>query len=107
MGGQSVEALLPCDSTREYPVFDRPEPRGVETTPAHATPLLPHHQPRACENLEVLVDGGERHRQWRRKIGYARRSTGQPVEDRPPSWVRQGSECGVELGRLMIKHILK
>ena len=107
MGGQSVEALLPCDATREYPVLDRPEPPRVETTPAHAAPLLPRHEAGARENLEVLVDGRKRHRQRCRKIGHARRSPRQPVEDRPPSWVRQGTECGVKPGRLMIKHPLK
>ena len=96
MDGQSVEAPLPCDSTREYPVLDGPEPLWVEATPADAALLFPRHEVRPRENLEVLVNGGERHRQRPRKIGHARRSPRQPVEDRPSSWVRESTECGVK-----------
>jgi len=107
MSGKSVEAPLPSDSTREYPVLDRPEPSCVEATPAHAALLLPYHEARTRENLEVLLDRGERHRQRGRKIGNAVRSPGQPVENRPSSRIGQGTKCGVERGGLIIKHLLK
>ena len=107
MGGQSVEAPLPCDSTGEYPVLDGLEPLCVEATPAHAALLLPRHEVRPREKLEVLLNRGERHRQRRREIGHARRGLGQPIDDGASSWIRQRTECGVERGRLMIKHLLK
>jgi len=107
MGGERVEAPLPSDSTREHPVLDCPEPACVEATHADPALLLPRHEARPGEDLEVLVHGRERHRQGRRKIGHARRRPRQPVEDRPPCRVRQSPECGVKQGRVTVKHLLK
>src|SRR5262249_35833807 len=107
MGPERVEAPLPCDPAGEHPVLDPPEGPCIEPTPAHAALLLPGHETGAGEPLTVLMDRRQRHRQRFRQVRHARRTTGQPLDDRPSGRVRESAERVIERAGLMVKHALK
>jgi len=72
---------------------------------AHAARLARPDEPAGLEQLDVLHDRRERHRQRLRQLAHRRVATRQPVDDGAARRVGQRLEDAIE--GLMLKHVLQ
>jgi len=73
------------------------EASALRAGSSDATGLDRLNQPGVAQDLQMLVDGGERHIERCREFGYRGETTAQSLDYRPPSWNRQRAKNGVDL----------
>ena len=97
VGVEALEALLPVPSVLAEPVGDVAERFRLQATgsPLSLPPLL--DESGALEHLKVLRDRRKTKLEWSRQFRDGGLTVGQPREDGPPSWIRQGGEGGAEV----------
>lgn len=107
-GLQTVKAALPCCAAAAEPGFREAEGGRHNAAGAYPADLLAAHQTAVLQDLEVLHNCRQAHREWSGKLGYRRRTVAQPDQDGPPRGVCERLEDGIQVGvRRIVKHILK
>src|SRR6266542_3270129 len=97
---EALEALFPVASVLADPVGDVAQWLRLEAAgpPLGLAPLL--DQSGTLENLEVLRDGRQAEVEGSGQLRDCGLARGEPREDGPPCWIRQGRKGGTEEIRL-------
>ena len=112
---QAIETPLPGVSTLGDPLLGRAQRRRRHGEGADASDLLGADEAAGLEDLKVLDDSGEGHRQGSRQVADGGRPAAQAIDQVAPGWVGEGLEDAVEGGRrsrhtqvvAILKHLLE
>ena len=96
---QAIETPLPGVSTLGDPLLGRAQRRRRHGEGANASDLFGADEAAGLEDLKVLDDRGEGHRQGSRQVAGGGRPAAQAVDQVAPGWVGEGLEEAVEGGR--------
>jgi hypothetical protein len=93
---ETVQATFPGGTPLDDPLLGGAEWSGGDGESAHAADFLRGDQAAAFEDLEVLDDGGEGHRQGRGELGDGCGSLTEAIDQGAPSRIGEGLEDAIE-----------
>src|SRR3989440_363147 len=103
---QRLQTCLPECSVVIDPLPGLREGTGLEPAPGLPAAAPAAHQPCLFEDLDVLRDGRERHREGCGELAERQLPRGEARQDRPAGGVREGVEDVVELGDRTLNHLV-
>ena len=109
-GSKAVEPRVPERFVAVEPLARLAQRAPLQPAADHAAFLLPHDQPGVLEDVQVLQEAGQRHRERSREIADRLLAAFQSRQHGAPRRIGQRAEHGVEpmrpAGRIILNHMV-